>query len=312
MLTSRIRAAGRGSLFALSILLSAFTASAANPHGGPELHFDFKMAAPPSAAPAISAAAPGASGGGVPANAITPLVTLGVGDTVSVLIFGKPDLSVNAVVGDDGSIVLPLIDAVPVAGLSPSNAALRIAKTYSDGEYLVNPQVSVTLEKGTSQQVSVLGEVGGPGRYAVESRTTVFDLLAQAGGKGEDSADIIFLVRTGPNGETTRTAIDLGSLSDPRKDFPTIKFQGGDTLFVPRADQVFIYGEVNTPGQYKLQPGMTLIQALTIAGGVTRRGSTSRIEIKRRKPDGGQKTVYPKLSDPLQADDVIRVKESIF
>ena len=62
----------------------------------------------------------------------------------------------------------------------------------------------------------------------------------------------------------------------------------------------------------KLQPGMSLIEALTIAGGVTRRGSTSRIEIKRKLPDGKFKTVSPKLNDELQADDVIRVKESIF
>lgn len=259
-----------------------------------------------SAVPADAASAVGKAG------PLTPLVKLGLGDTISLLVFGKPDLSTKAVVADDGTVQLPLIGAIPVVGLSPSEAAQEVAKAYVAGEFLVNPQVTIALETGTSQQVSVLGEVGSPGRYAVESRTSVFDLLAIVGGKSADSADVLYLIRTEADGTVSRIPIDLSSLADPTKEVPAIKFQGGDTLFVPRAPQIFIYGEVSKPGEYKLQPGMSLIEALVIAGGVTPRGSTSRIEIKRKKADGKIKTVYPKLNDTLEADDVIRVKESIF
>ena len=247
-----------------------------------------------------------------PAATPTPLVKLGLGDTISLTVFGKPDLSTKAVVADDGTVQLPLIGPIRVVGLSPSEAAQRVTQAYLDGEFLVNPQVTIALDNGTSQQVSVLGEVGTPGRYPVESRTSVFDLLAIAGGKTADSADVLYLVRTEADGTVSRMPIDLSSLADPSKEFPSIKFQGGDTIYVPRAPQVFIYGEVARPGEYRLQPGMSLIEALTIAGGVTRRGSLSRIEIKRKKPDGKFMSVYPKLNDILLADDVIRVKESIF
>lgn len=241
-----------------------------------------------------------------------PLVTLGLGDSVALVVYGKPDLSVTVEVGEDGTILLPLIGAVKVAGLSPAEASALVARRYQDGEFLVNPQVAMTISKAVSQQVAVLGQVGNPGRYPVESRTTVFDLLASAGGKTVDGAETIVLVRTEADGTVVRTPIDLGALADPTKDFPTIQFRGGDTLYVPRAEQIFIYGEVASPGKFPLQPGTTLIQALTVAGGVTRRGSLSRIEIKRRRPDGSFQTLSPKLNDPVQADDVVRVKESIF
>lgn len=266
----------------------------------------------PDAAPALRTTETLSLANAPSANISTPLVKLGIGDTVSMLVFGKPDLSTKTVIADDGSVQLPLIGPVHVAGLSPSEAAEVVTKAYQSGEFLVNPQVTITLETGTSQQVSVLGAVGAPGRYPVESRTSVFDLLAIAGGKTVDSAEVLYLVRIEADGRVSRLPIDLSSLADPTKEFPIIKFQGGDTIYVPQAPQVFIYGEVGKPGEYKLQPGMSLVEALTIAGGVTRRGSTSRIEIKRKQPDGKFKTVSPKLTDELQADDVIRVKESIF
>lgn len=241
-----------------------------------------------------------------------PLVKLGIGDTVTVQVYGKPDLGTTTTIADDGTILVPLIGATPITGLSPSEAATKIATALQTGEFLVKPQVTITLVQGNSQQVSVLGEVGKPGRYPVESRTTIFDLLAQAGGKGVEGASVIYLLHTDPQGNITRTPINLDSLTDVKAALPTIRLEGGDTLLVPRAGQFFVYGEVTNPNQYRLDPGMTVIQALTRAGGITRRGSSSRIEIKRRNATGGYETIHPKLTDSVQAEDVIRVKESIF
>lgn len=241
-----------------------------------------------------------------------PLIKLGLGDTITLQVYGKPELTTTTYLADDGTVLVPLAGAVKVVGLSPSQAAQKIAAALRSGEFLVNPQVSITLDKGSSQQVSVLGEVGAPGRYPVESRTTVFDLLALAGGRSVDGASVIYLLHTDAAGNISRTPINLNSLTDIKADLPTVKLEGGDTLLVPRAAQFYVYGEVTTPNQYRLDPGMTVIQALTKAGGITRRGSSSRIEIKRRKPDGTTVAVHPKLTDPVEADDLIRVKESIF
>jgi polysaccharide export outer membrane protein len=93
---------------------------------------------------------------------------------------------------------------------------------------------------------------------------------------------------------------------------PTLTLRGGDSLFVPPAEQFYIHGEVKAPNMYRLEPGMTVVQAISRGGGVTPRGSSNRIEIQRRKPDGSYKTSSAALGDVLQADDVIRIKERIF
>jgi polysaccharide export outer membrane protein len=87
---------------------------------------------------------------------------------------------------------------------------------------------------------------------------------------------------------------------------------GGDSLVVPRAEHYYLSGEVATPGTYPIEPGMTVIQAIARAGGINERGSERRIELKRLGKNGQYQILHAKLGDPIQADDIIRVKESIF
>lgn len=269
--------------------------------------------APHAAAPAANVApAPAAPTLQEPAPVADPVIKLGVGDTVAIDVYGKPELKTTTYVSDDGSVLVPLAGAVPVAGLSPAGAATRIANAYKQGEFLVNPQVSITVVSSRSRQMSVLGQVVKEGRYTFESNSTVFDVLALAGGRKEEGARVVYLLRTDARGTTTRTPIDLDSLADPTADLPQIRFEAGDTLYVPRASHFYVQGEVTSPNQYLLDGEMTVMEAIARAGGITRRGSSSRIEIKRRQPDGSYVTVHPKPTDRVQADDVIRVKESIF
>ena len=92
---------------------------------------------------------------------------------------------------------------------------------------------------------------------------------------------------------------------------PEQLLRGGDSIVVPRAEQFYIYGEVTAPNKYRVEQDMTVIQAIARAGGVTPRGSERRVDIKRLV-DGKYLTVKAKLNDPVKADDVIHVKESIF
>ncbi|HVT34509.1 MAG TPA: polysaccharide biosynthesis/export family protein [Nevskiaceae bacterium] len=241
-----------------------------------------------------------------------PLLKLGAGDLVSVQVFGRPEMSISAYVADDGNLTLPLVGAVQVAGLSPSEAAQRVADALKKGEFLVNPQVNITLSQYHSQQVSVLGEVHTPGRYALESKTNIFDLLAQAGGLSADAADTGYLLRRDRNGDVVRLPIDLKNLTANQQVDGDNRLRGGDSIYVPKASQFYIYGEVHAPNRYRLEPGMTVVEALTVGGGITERGSERRIEIRRRTNDGKYKTIDAHPTDPVQADDVIRVKERIF
>ena len=237
---------------------------------------------------------------------------LGPGDTVAVRVFGQTDMDGNIYVADDGTLSLPLVGAIQVAGLSPAQASLKIEKALKDGAFLVNPHVTVTLVASVNQLVAVLGEVRTPGRYQVAGNTTIFQLLAQAGGVTALSADVIYLIRADASGNQNRIPINLKGYTDANSVLPNQKFKGGDSIFVPRADQFYIYGEVTQPNEYRLEAGMTVIQAIARAGGLTLRGSDRRVDIKRKGADGRDVTFRAKQGDPVLPSDVIQVKESIF
>ncbi len=259
----------------------------------------------PCAAQTVSAA-------GAPSADAVPMVQVGPGDTLSVKVFDQPDMDSTVPVSDEGTIHLPLVGSIPVAGLSPTQVSLKIEKALKDGSFFVNPHVTVTLVQSVNQLVAVLGEVRQPGRYQVAANTTIFQLLAQAGGATANSADVIYLIRADASGNQTRTPIVLKGYTDATAVLPTQRFKGGDSIFVPRADQFYIYGEVQQPNEYRLEPGMSVVQAIARAGGLTTRGSDRRVDIKRKGTDGRETTFRAKQTDLVQPSDVIHVKESIF
>ncbi|MDP9064747.1 MAG: SLBB domain-containing protein [Pseudomonadota bacterium] len=242
----------------------------------------------------------------------TPLLQLGPGDSVNVQVYGQPDLSTTVYVGDDGTLPVPLAGNVQVNGLSPAQASAGIENAFKAKKVLVDPHVTLTVTQSRSQRVSVLGQVGAPGRYAVESNTSIFDLLAQAGGINASGSDIVYVIRQGKDGKENRYPVDLKGLAAGSGAIPSLALRGGDSVFVPKAEQFSIYGEVTTPGRYRVEPGMTVIEAIAKAGGITIRGSQRRVEIKRKLPNGDYSDVKAKLGDLVQPDDVLRVKESIF
>jgi polysaccharide export outer membrane protein len=246
-------------------------------------------------------------------SSVHHLATLGPGDTIAVQVYGQPDMSSTVYVGDDGTVSLPLVDKVQVKGLSPLQAATSIEEALKAGQYLVDPHVTVTVVSSRSQRVSVLGEVGKAGPYPLESESSVFDVLALAGGLTDNSADVAFVVHRDEAGNETRTPFNprpsAASLGTQK---PIPKLQSGDSIYVPRAEHFYIYGEVATPSMYRIEKGMTVIQAIARAGGVTPRGSERRVQIKRTDANGHDTVIGAKPGDLVQPNDVIRVKESIF
>ncbi|MDE2347623.1 MAG: SLBB domain-containing protein [Gammaproteobacteria bacterium] len=241
-----------------------------------------------------------------------PLLQLGPGDSVTIDVYGQRDMSGTVYVSDDGTIPVALAGPVQVAGLSPAQAAARIEKALRDGKFLVDPHVTVAVTESRSQRVSVFGQVGKPGRYAIESNTSIFDLIAEAGGVTEKGGDTVYLLRQGADGKVGRFPVSLKGVADGAETLPGGALKGGDSIYVPHAPQFYIYGEVTKPGQYTVENGMTVIQAIASAGGITPRGSEHRVVVKRRGADGKYTTERARLGDLVQPDDVIRVKESIF
>lgn len=263
-------------------------------------------------APPVALPVPAQAGVPAPANAVGPLTPLGPGDSVTMHVFGQPDMDTVLGVADDGSIRVPLAGAIPVGGLSPESAARRVEKAFKDGGFFIDPHVTLTVTQSLSQRVSVLGEVKTPGRYPVDAKTTIIDLLAQAGGETEFASDTVYVLRPDATGTVKRYPVSVKGLVGSGPLTPTQLLRAGDSVYVPRAEQFFILGEVQKPAMYKLEPNLTVIQAISVAGGVTPKGSDRRVEIKRVGKNGEQVVVKAHANDLVQPDDVIRVKESIF
>jgi len=238
--------------------------------------------------------------------------TLGPGDTVRITVFRYPDLTTEARISDKGTIVFPMIGEVKLSGLTADAASARIASRLKDGKFLLNPQVGVSPLQLRSRQASVLGDVAKPGRYALEDTSTkLTDLLAMAGGLGPLASDTVTIM-SNRDGKTLKSEVNLPSVMRGLQVEKNIDIQNGDTVFVPRAPVFYIYGEVQKGGVYKLERGMTLMQAISVGGGITLRGSDRRLEVRRRTGDGQLREYSAKLSDTVQPDDVIYVKESFF
>jgi polysaccharide biosynthesis/export protein len=240
------------------------------------------------------------------------LLPLSPGDAVSIEVFGQPDMTTTLYVGSDGSIRVPLAGAVHVAGMTAVEAAQSVERALKDGEYLRNPHVTLTVVRSTSQQVSVLGEVRTPGQYAISDHTSLLDILARAGGLTDNSADVIYILRPGSNGTITRYPVNARALMnrDPRAFAQNLR--SGDSILVPRAQYFYIEGQVNKPDKYRLEEGMTVLQAITLAGGITPRGSERRVDILRLGKNGRYVSRHARGGDLLQPNDILRVKESIF
>lgn len=238
-------------------------------------------------------------------------VPLGPGDVVKISVFGNNDLSLETRISEAGTITFPLIGEVKVGGMSTGQAERKIADMLQSGGFIRNPQVSMMVSEMQSQQVSVLGQVNKPGRYPVDGKRSLTDVLALAGGMTPDAGDTIVLMRT-RDGKSSKEVIDLEKMmgsSDPNSN---PQMMAGDSLYVERAPHFYIYGEVQKPGSYKLERNMIVLQALSAGGGLSPRGTERGIRIKRRDAKGELHEIDANHDDLVKADDIIYVKESLF
>jgi polysaccharide export outer membrane protein len=225
---------------------------------------------------------------------------LGPGDALRITVFQQPDLTTEGRVSDRGTISLPLVGETKVDGATPAEAANRIAEAFKKGQYLKNPQVTVAVTAIRSRQVSVLGMVARPGRYVLEdAKPGISDVIAAAGGIAAGGNDQVTVIRDGKAQKVSGLA----------KDF---ELRAGDTVHVDRGPTYYIYGEVVRAGAYPVQAGQTVMQALSIAGGITPRGSERRLKLRRPGTDGQVVETDAKLQDQVKADDVIFVREALF
>ena len=237
---------------------------------------------------------------------------LGPGDILRISVFKNPDLSLDVRVSEVGAISFPLIGSVPVSGLTLPGAERKIAQMLKDGGFVLNPQVNILLTQAFGNLVSVIGEVNTSGRYSIETAGGhLSGMLAAAGGISQTGGDVVIVTGT-RNGKPFRREIDIVTMSLSGNTVDDIDLYGGDTLFVNRAPMFYIYGQVQKPGQLRLERGMTVLQALAAGGGVTGKGTSRGIVRHRRDANGKVKEDNVSLDDDVHDQDVIYVKESLF
>jgi polysaccharide export outer membrane protein len=214
-------------------------------------------------------------------------------------------------VSERGTVLFPMIGEVHVAGLTPSQAGKKIADRLSEGRYVVNPEVTVSMMQVNSRQVSVLGNVNKPGRYPLDAQTAhLTDFIAVAGGLSPTGSDEVTVVST-KEGKTSKREVDLAQIFNLGDVSQNLELQPGDTVYVHKAPMVYVYGEVQKGGAYRVEPNMTVMQAIAMGGGVTPRGTLRGLKISRR--DGTQvREMDARLTDIVKPDDVVYVSESLF
>jgi polysaccharide export outer membrane protein len=241
-----------------------------------------------------------------------PEQTLGVGDIVKISVYQNPDLATEARVSEIGQINFPLIGVVSVGGLTVSLAEKRIEKMLRDGGFVLKPQVTIQTVAIRSSQISILGQVAKPGRFPIEIvGSKVSEMIAAAGGVLPGGADVVTLGGN-RNGKPTKLDIDLPLILQSGHADLDIVVENGDIIYVDRAPTFYMYGEVQRPGQMRIERGMTLRQALAGAGGLSARGTERGIKVHRKDASGAVTINEMKMNDPVERDDVIYVRESLF
>jgi polysaccharide export outer membrane protein len=256
------------------------------------------------------------------ASAAPPEYRLGPHDVIEVLVWGQPDLSGKYTVRTDGAFEFPLIGDVKGGGLTVAEIEANLRKRLGEG-FLTSPQVTAKVIEFKSQQVFVSGEVGRQGAVPLSGTLTLLEALFQAGGAANTAGgEVVVLRRTGNaepvNGplvagqpgveELARVALDELQAGRAREN---IVLHDGDTIFIPKGGVVYLVGEVLKPGALAFERGLTVMQAVSAAGGATDHGAPGKARITRMVA-GQRREMKAKPTDLLQPGDIVRVPSRWF
>jgi polysaccharide biosynthesis/export protein len=245
-----------------------------------------------------------------------PTVRIGPGDDLDISVFGLPELSEHARVGDSGDVSLPLIGNMHLAGLSSDEAQALIERCLADGHFVNNPHVSVYVKEYTTEGISLMGEVNRPSVYSALGAHRLLDLIETAGGLTSKAGRTVTVVRR----DDPQHRITLNLSNDAAKTAENnIELLPGDTIVVSKAGIIYVVGEVNRPGGFVMEDNkITASQVLAMAAGPTSMASLNRTKMIRHTPEGLKDIPLPlkkileaKIPDiQLQPDDIIWVPSS--
>ena len=255
-----------------------------------------------------------------PANAQPSDYAIGARDGLTVTVLNQADLGGAYDVEADGTLLFPLVGRVRAGGLTIREFEAELTRLLADG-FFKRPQVSVVVEAHRSGRIFVVGEVRNPGTYPLTAGMTLIEAVATAGSTTAAASNEALIVRAqgdtsegptlpGQKQAATVLSVDVEALQSG-DGARNLELHDGDTIFVPGADTVYIFGEVRAPGEYPIRKTTTVLQALALAGGVTDFGATNRVRVIR-VVDDEQQEIRVKLNHIVQPGDTLVVPQRFF
>lgn len=258
----------------------------------------------------------------------SPFVTVGPHDILDIIVYEEQDLSrQNVHISADGFISFPLIGRIQVEGLTTSEIEKLISDKLSEGKFLLDAHVSVTIREFKSKKFIVLGSIRSPGTYPLQAKERILDVISRAGGIDTDqSGKSVMVIRTlkyGTNREEKIVIrVDLNELmrGDP---VSNMLIFDKDVIYIPKAENYYIIGQVKNPGSFPYTGReLTVVEAIIKAGGFTPIAARNRTRIIRVE-DGIEKIYEIRVDEiteegkrvhdiQIKPGDVIVVPESLF
>ncbi len=246
---------------------------------------------------------------------------VGTDDVLLITVFAEPDLTGPFTVNNEGAFAYPLLGRVTVRALTLREVEALLTDRLADG-FLRNPQLNVKVLEYRSQNVYVLGEVRAPGIYPLTGSMSLIQVLVAAGSMTATAGYEVQIVRRTGNGELGAgpvlpedsaevevTYLNLLDLQSGR--LSEVRLHDGDTVYVPKAETFYVSGYVRSPGSFVWERGITVLQAISLAGGMTDRGSNRGIQILRIVDDEEER-VSVSLSDQVRAGDTVVIRQRFF
>jgi len=255
---------------------------------------------------------------------------VGPGDVLEVEVYDDPDLSGLVTVQHGGEISFPLLGDVEVKGLTEREVRETLTRLLAK-DYLVDPQVAVKVKEHRSQWITLVGEVQRPGKYFLSGSKTLLELLTEAGGFTAQASGEVVVSRTvapeasmdrgGGGNELVRIFLSPDQPPAQQKAALAHRLRSGDIVTATSTQFFYVSGEVKNPGSYPITPGLTVLKAISVAGGLTKFGSKGKVEILRKASESESERIKVDLGDiesgkkvdlPLEAEDIIKVGRRVF
>lgn len=256
-----------------------------------------------AAAPTSSQPAPGSA-----------QLTIAAGDLLEMTVYNIPELATKTRVSSKGDMYCPLIGYMHVAGLTAEQAQAEIEERLA--AYVKNPHVTLFVSEYASEGASVLGEVAKPGIYPVLGQPHLFDLISAAGGLTDKAGRTLTVTHRSDPDNTLTVELPRNLQDNSATNVPVFP---GDTIIVHKADIVYVVGDVLRPSGVLMDAGgLTVLQALALAGGTGRTAKLNGARILRKEPTGMtqvpvdlKKMLQAKAADmPMEPNDILIVPSS--